>query len=131
MNCSFFFVSLDSNVIEKPVVHSSEPIPPLNTENDNNRVVFRQKNSILRYRPNVLINPLKENYDNHLSLSLNPSDSTLFYITSSVSDDNSIANSYSFSTSDQPSLSVNNFFNNVFFVFNRKVNVCLNVIYTS
>jgi hypothetical protein len=99
----------------------------MNTKNDESSVIFRRKNPFSSNRNQMLPYISQDNLHINHSYSLNPSDTTLFYVTSSIFDDNS----KSYSSSDQPSLSVNNFsMTSFFFFFHRKENVCLNMIET-
>ena len=93
------YLSGDPDPVEKPEMTS---------ENNDNRVVYRTPSVNSANRVKNLTNLSKTNAFRR-SISFNPSNTTLFYITSSTPDDNSMTYSNSSVTSDQPSLSVNNF----------------------
>ncbi|CAF1123407.1 unnamed protein product [Adineta ricciae] len=74
----------------------------MTSENNDNRVVYRTPSVDSANR----VKNLTKADAFHRSISFNPSNTTLFYITSSTPDDNSMTYSNSSVTSDQPSLSV-------------------------
>ncbi|UJR21347.1 hypothetical protein I4U23_024440 [Adineta vaga] len=85
-------MNVTNNPVEKPT---------MNSEND---VIFRVPSIASVNRINNLTSLSKIDAI-HRSISFNPSNTTLFYITSSTPDDNSMTYSNSSITSDQPSLS--------------------------
>jgi hypothetical protein len=80
------------------------------SQHDNLPVIHRQRNPFSSNRNNNLDNLFQENPNNY-SIPLNSSDATLFYVTSSIFDDDSNSST----SSDQPSLSVNDFSMSFFF----------------
>ncbi|CAF1367503.1 unnamed protein product [Adineta steineri] len=89
----------DANTVE----NSNEQPPSINRDNDDYPVTFRPRNAFSSNRINNLAY-LSQGNDNTDSVSLDPPNTTLFYITSSIPDDNSITTSNSPSTSNRPSL---------------------------
>ncbi|CAF0890451.1 unnamed protein product [Rotaria sp. Silwood1] len=94
----------DSHVIENPNHVSSKQFSSNNAKNDDSNVVFRQKKPYSSNRHNILACLTQQNNNtsnNIYSNSLNLTDKNLFYVTSSIFDDDS--NFYS--PSDQTLLS--------------------------
>ncbi|CAF4414914.1 unnamed protein product, partial [Adineta steineri] len=74
----------DTNTVE----NSNEQPPSINRDNDDYPVTFRSRNAFSSNRINNLAY-LSQGNDNTDSVSLDPPNTTLFYITSSIPDDNS------------------------------------------
>ncbi|CAF4995021.1 unnamed protein product, partial [Rotaria socialis] len=83
---------------------SNEQAASNNPSNNDCNVTFRPIQPVSLNRKNILAHLAKEN-SNHGSNLLNPSDKTLFYVTSSVFDDDSVTNSNSYSSFEQALLS--------------------------
>ncbi len=80
-------------------------------------VVFREKKPFPSFSRNKVLPYLSE--QSQSSHSVNPSDSTLFYVTSSIADDNTKSRS----SSQEPSLSVNHFLRAIFLSRGKQIYV--------
>ncbi|CAM4954510.1 unnamed protein product [Rotaria socialis] len=98
-------VPLEGSHIDRNVnAISNEQAASNNPSNNDCNVTFRPIQPVSLNRKNILAHLAKEN-SNHGSNLLNPSDKTLFYVTSSVFDDDSVTNSNSYSSFEQALLS--------------------------
>ncbi|CAF4230374.1 unnamed protein product, partial [Rotaria sp. Silwood2] len=86
----------DSHVVENPIHVANRQLLSNNAKNDDSNVVFRQKKPYSSNRYNILACLPQENNNNNIySNTLNLSDKNLFYVTSSIFDDDSNSHSSS------------------------------------